>query len=167
MPFSAAGCNLSRSTQSVINVQAPIAIRRASAADREIIYEMICRLENMALDRAGFDWAFDQNIARPNITYFLAEQAQRPIGMVSCHIQPLLHHAALVSEIQEMFVEPEYRSQQVGKALMEHVTAFAKGEGAIQMEVTSRATREQAHRFYQREGFEKSHVKLVRYFKNE
>lgn len=121
----------------------------------------------MVLDRPGFDAAFDRNIASPNITYFLAEHDRQPVGMVSCHIQPLLHHAALVSEIQEMYVEPKYRSQQVGKALMAHVTAFAKGEGAIQMEVTSRATRGQAHRFYEREGFEKSHVKLVRYFENQ
>lgn len=148
-------------------VQAPLTIRRASAADREVIYEMICGLENTLLDRPGFDAAFDRNIASHNITYFLAEQEGRPVGMVSCHIQPLLHHAALVSEIQEMYVEPAYRSQKIGNALMEHVTAFAKGEGAIQMEVTSRATREQAHRFYQREGFQKSHVKLVRYFKTE
>ncbi|MGX5852035.1 GNAT family N-acetyltransferase [Dyadobacter jiangsuensis] len=148
-------------------MHAPITIRRASAADREILYHMICSLENTILDRPGFDAAFHRNVANPNISYFLAELDGKPIGIVSCHIQPLLHHAALVSEIQEMYVEPEYRSQQVGKALMERVTAFAKGEGAIQMEVTSRATREQAHRFYQREGFEKSHVKLVRYFKNE
>ncbi|WP_090148979.1 GNAT family N-acetyltransferase [Dyadobacter soli] len=147
-------------------MQAPLTIRRASAADREIIYQMICGLENMPINRPGFDAAFDRNITSPHISYFLAETGEKPVGMVSCHIQPLLHHAALVAEIQEMYVEPEYRSQKVGNALMEHVTAFAKGEGAIQMEVTSRATREQAHRFYQREGFEKSHVKLVRYFKN-
>ncbi|GGM85206.1 hypothetical protein GCM10010967_16480 [Dyadobacter beijingensis] len=145
-------------------MQTPVSIRRASAADREIIYHMICGLENTVLDRGGFDRAFERNIASPNITYFLAEHGGKPVGMVSCHIQPLLHHAALVSEIQEMYVEPEYRSQKVGNALMRHVTAFAKGEGAIQMEVTSRATREQAHRFYEREGFAKSHVKLVRYF---
>ncbi|MCF0070949.1 GNAT family N-acetyltransferase [Dyadobacter sp. CY261] len=145
-------------------MQAPVTIRRASATDREVIYNMICDLENTALDREGFNRAFDRNITSTNIAYFLAEHSSRPVGMVSCHIQPLLHHAALVSEIQEMYVEPEYRSQQVGMALMEYVTRFAKEEGAIQMEVTSRATREQAHRFYEREGFAKSHVKLVRYF---
>lgn len=128
---------------------------------------MICDLENNILDRNGFDSAFSRNITSLNISYFLAEHDGQPVGMVSCHIQPLLHHAALVSEIQEMYVRPEYRSRQVGKALMDHVTAFARGEGAIQIEVTSRATREQAHKFYQREGFERSHVKLVRYFRSE
>ncbi|WP_353720978.1 GNAT family N-acetyltransferase [Dyadobacter sp. 676] len=148
-------------------MQASLTIRRASAADRANIYKMICGLENTTLDRAGFDMAFNRNIANPDIGYFLAEIGGTPVGMVSCHIQPLLHHAALVSEIQEMYVEPEYRTRQVGKALMDRVIEFAKARGAIQMEVTSRATRERAHRFYEREGFEKSHVKLVRYFKNE
>ncbi|WP_229208738.1 GNAT family N-acetyltransferase [Dyadobacter luticola] len=121
----------------------------------------------MILDRAGFDFAFDRNIQSANITYFIAFLNDHPVGLVSCHIQPLLHHAALVSEIQEMYVEPEYRSHKIGKALMERVTTFAKEQGAIQMEVTSRQSREKAHQFYQREGFEKSHVKLVRYFTNE
>lgn len=151
----------------LLPVQAPVTIRRATASDRDIIYAMICGLENMILNRPGFNAAFERNITSQNISYFLAETEGRHVGMVSCHIQPLLHHAALVSEIQEMYVAPEYRSQQVGKALMEQVTAFAKEAGAIQMEVTSRATREQAHRFYERERFQKSHVKLVRYFKDE
>ena len=142
-------------------------IREVTSDDKPVIYAMICGLENMEMDVAGFDIAFDTNLKNPNIRYFLAELNAKPVGMVSCHIQPLLHHAALVSEIQEMYVEPAYRSQQVGKALMQHVTAHAKSMGAIQMEVTSRNVREQAHRFYQREGFEKSHVKLVRYFKND
>lgn len=143
-----------------------LTIRQAGSSDKTILYDMICRLENMVMDVKGFDFAFDINIKNTNIAYFIAELGGRPVGMVSCHIQPLLHHAALVSEIQEMYVEPEYRSKQVGKALMVHATNFAKSKGAIQMEVTSRNVREQAHRFYQREGFEKSHVKLVRYFKN-
>lgn len=144
-----------------------LTIRKAEESDRNIIYDMICRLENMVIDVAGFDFAFDINIKNPGVSYFIAALEAEPIGMVSCHIQPLLHHAALVSEIQEMYVEPEYRSQHVGKALMAHVTDFAKSKGAIQIEVTSRNVREQAHRFYEREGFEKSHVKLVRYFKND
>ena len=139
-------------------------IREATIADREILYQMICGLENALLDRGAFDFVFNKNRKSQNIRYFLAELSGKPVGMISCHIQPLLHHAALVSEIQEMYVEPEFRSKLIGKALMAHVVDFAKSAGAIQMEVTSRNVREQAHRFYQREGFEKSHVKLVRYF---
>lgn len=144
-----------------------LSIREAGLDDMDVIYRMICGLENMEMDRHGFDFVFQKNLISPNIRYFIASYAGEDAGMVSCHIQPLLHHAALVSEIQEMYVKDEFRSQQIGKALMEHVVGFAKSMGAVQMEVTSRSTRENAHRFYQREGFEKSHVKLVRYFKND
>ncbi|KQS34079.1 GNAT family N-acetyltransferase [Dyadobacter sp. Leaf189] len=152
--------------QPMIN-SSQLLIRTATDEDRNAVYKMICGLENTTIDRQGFDFVFDKNLKSNNIRYFLAFLDNNPVGMVSCHIQPLLHHAALVSEIQEMYVEPEYRSLQIGKALVERVVNFARKQGAIQMEVTSRNIREQAHRFYQREGFEKSHVKLVRYFKDE
>ena len=142
-------------------------IRKALPEDEGTIYQMICDLEDMEIDRAGFDMAFRKNIAAKNITYFIAELDKKPVGMVSCHIQPLLHHAALVSEIQEMYVAPQFRSKRIGNQLITHVVAHAKSEGAIQIEVTSRATRENAHRFYRKEGFDKSHVKLVRYFDKE
>ncbi|GGB82722.1 GNAT family N-acetyltransferase [Dyadobacter sediminis] len=142
-------------------------IRVAAGEDEETIYQMICGLENREMDRTAYNKVFRANLKSDNIHYFIAELNGNPVGIVSCHIQPLLHHAALVSEIQEMYIAPDYRSAKIGKALMEHVTAFAKSQGAIQMEVTSRSTRENAHRFYQREGFEKSHVKLVRYFRDE
>lgn len=144
-----------------------LSIREVTIGDRDTIYNMICGLENVVMDREGFDFVFEKNLTSANIRYFLGEYLGKPVGMVSCHIQPLLHHAALVSEIQEMYVKPEYRSRQFGKALIAHVVDFARANGAIQMEVTSRNIREQAHRFYQREGFENSHVKLVRYFNQE
>jgi len=139
-------------------------IRKALPEDEETIYQMICDLEDMELDRTGFDRAFQKNITSENIAYFIAELDQKPVGMISCHIQPLLHHAALVSEIQEMYVVPQFRSKRIGNQLITKVVEYAQSKGAIQIEVTSRATRENAHRFYQKEGFDKSHVKLVRHF---
>ncbi|MCE7040194.1 GNAT family N-acetyltransferase [Dyadobacter sp. CY312] len=139
-------------------------IREAMSGDEGIVYRMICELENQELNRTSFQRIFEVNLSSDHVACFIAELEDIAVGMVTCHIQPLLHHAALVAEIQEMFVYPEFRSQQIGHALMNHAVEFAKSKGAIQLEVTSRATRESAHKFYQREGFEKSHVKLVRYF---
>jgi PhnO protein len=144
-----------------------ILIRTATLHDLEEVYRMICGLEETMLDRNAFDGVFRQNLSSENIGYFIAESNSRPVGMAGCHIQPLLHHAALIAEIQEMFVDSAFRSQQIGKMLMNHMVVFAKSRGAVQLEVTSRNRREKAHQFYQREGFEKSHVKLVRYFDTE
>lgn len=142
-----------------------LVIRLAEASDEEVLYEMICRLENARLNRVDFNRVFQINRTAGNISYFLAESNGKFIGMVSCHIQPLLHHVALVAEIQELYVFDTFRSQGIGKALLDRVAFVAESMGAVQLEVTSRATRRDAHRFYEREGFQKSHVKLVRYFK--
>jgi (aminoalkyl)phosphonate N-acetyltransferase len=139
-------------------------LRRAILSDADALYKMICGLEKTILDRSAFDFIFQRNLHNEYVAYFIAEVGDEAIGMGSCHIQTLLHHTAFVAEIQEMFVYKQYRSLQVGKALMAEIVEFAKSRGAIQLEVTSRDYRESAHRFYQREGFEKSHVKLVRYF---
>ena len=139
-------------------------IRLASLEDEQVIYTMICELEHAVLDREAFEFVYKQNLKNDMVGCFIAHFKNKAIGMGSCHVQLLLHHASSVAEIQEMIVFEDYRSMNVGKMLMSHLIEFAKSKGAAQLEVTSRAYRESAHRFYEREGFEKSHVKLVRYF---
>jgi PhnO protein len=74
----------------------------------------------------------------------------------------LLHHAALIGEIQEMIVAEKFRSTGVGKLLIAELITMAKSEGIHQLEVTSNKKRENAHRFYLREGFAQSHFKFTR-----
>jgi len=145
-------------------ISSKLHIRTATDKDEEIIYNMICHLENKILSRESFNFVFHHNLAQQHICYLIADFDQEPVGMGSCHVQPLLHHVCMVAEIQEMFVKEEYRSKEIGKALVEALVFFAKSKSALQIEVTSNNVRENAHRFYQKEGFKKSHVKLVRYF---
>ncbi|MCF0057253.1 GNAT family N-acetyltransferase [Dyadobacter sp. CY356] len=139
-------------------------IRPATVKDEEAVYDMICDLEDKELDRESFNNVFHTNLSQERIRYLIAELDGEPVGMGSCHTQLLLHHVCMVAEIQEMYVSPQHRSKEIGKALVEKLIDFAKSKNAQQIEVTSNNMRENAHRFYQKEGFKKSHVKLVRYF---
>jgi (aminoalkyl)phosphonate N-acetyltransferase len=138
-----------------------IVVRRAVQADEDTLYQMLCDLENEALDRTAFGRVFRANMLLENIAYFVAESNEGLVGMASCHVQLLLHHAAPVGEIQEMYVAPALRSQGIGKALIGAVFQFAAQRGARQVEVTSNKIRHDTHRFYEREGFQKTHDKLV------
>lgn len=138
-----------------------ISIRPARPADADTLYRMLCDLENTALARESFDVAFLTNLGNENIHYLIAEAQETPVGMASCHVQLLLHHAARVAEIQEMYVDPALRSQGIGNKLIEVIRQFAQARGACQIEVTSNLTRHNTHRFYEREGFQKTHAKLV------
>ncbi|MPR35671.1 GNAT family N-acetyltransferase [Salmonirosea aquatica] len=139
-----------------------ILIRPACPADVEVLYTMLCDLENEMLDKEHFVKIFLKNLENQNVSYFIAELDRQSVGMASCHVQLLLHHAAPVGEIQEMYVKPELRSQGIGQRLVEAVKTFSHQRGADQLEVTSNQIRRDTHRFYEREGFIKSHVKLVR-----
>jgi PhnO protein len=141
-----------------------LTIRRAIAADVDIVYGLISDLENRLMDRTNFDFVFNTNLNNELVAYYIAEIDGEAVGMGSCHVQTLLHHASFVAEVQELIVYASHRSKQIGKRLMESLVAFAKSKGATQIEVSSRKFRESAHRFYEREGFENSHFKLVRYF---
>ncbi len=136
-------------------------LRPARPADDDAFYRMLCDLENEALDRESFAMAFLTNLGNENIRYLIAETHGSPVGMASCHVQWLLHHAAPVAEIQEIYVDPTLRSQGIGQKLIEAIKKFAEVRGAAQIEVTSNLTRHDTHRFYEREGFKKTHAKLV------
>lgn len=142
-------------------------IRRASLSDEDLLYQMLCDLENEVLNRTAFGTVFQSNIQNQNIGYFIAICAGNAVGMASCHVQLLLHHASPVGEIQEMYVEPSQRSKGIGNALIKAVVEFAKLRGAMQLEVTSNKIRQDTHRFYEREGFLKTHDKLVWKFGNK
>jgi PhnO protein len=139
-------------------------IRRATEQDCWVLYRMLCELEGQALEKNAFEEVFKINLANESIIYMIAEIDGRPIGMASCHMQWLLHHAGRVAEIQEMFVEPTFRSKGIGKDLVIELADFARAAGALHMEVTSNRIRLDTHRFYEKEGFVNTHFKLIRKF---
>jgi GNAT superfamily N-acetyltransferase len=54
--------------------------------------------------------------------------------------------------VEDLAVDPERRSQGVGKALLDAAKAWARERGATHLELDSALARADAHRFYEREG---------------
>ena len=65
------------------------------------------------------------------------------------------------AEILGLVVEENARGAGVGAELVRAAEAWARAEGCTRMRVRSRDTRERAHRFYEREGYERNKVQLV------
>lgn len=142
----------------------PVSIRLACVKDFTVVYTFICELQNKVFNEGLMNKLYLENISNPNNIYLVAEENGLVQGYASCHLQNLLHHCGKIAEIQEMYVNSNYRSKGVGKALMNELKKITKEKGAIQLEVTTRSIREKAIQFYQREAFENSHRKLVHYF---
>jgi (aminoalkyl)phosphonate N-acetyltransferase len=137
-----------------------LVIRRATMSDGPFIYEFVGKLKGENFDAAIFGELYQTCIASDSNHYLVAETAARPVGYLSCHGQVLLHHLGIVYEIQEMFVDSEYRSMGVGKALLTTLEELLSKEDYKLLEVSSSSKRTDAHRFYTNNGFGKTTYKF-------
>jgi GNAT superfamily N-acetyltransferase len=54
--------------------------------------------------------------------------------------------------VEDLAVDPQRRSEGIGKALLDAAKEWARGAGATHLELDSGLARTDAHRFYEREG---------------
>lgn len=137
-------------------------IRAAIWNDEPAIYSFLCALEETTLDHTVFLTIFRRNLSNPDVFYLVAEQAGEVVGFVSCHVQYLLHHGGKVGEIQELFVRPDRRNQRIGHQLTTRLDTLAFQENFVNLEVTTNQKRVNTVRFYERESFIRTHIKLVK-----
>lgn len=139
-------------------------IRPADSQDVGTLYRFICELEETDLNAFAFRAIFQRNLADRRVHYLVAEVEGEVVGFISCHVQYLLHHTGKVGEIQELYVMPEYRNQQIGRQLVAALEHLAAEHGFVNLEVTANQKRTHTHRFYQQLTFRPSHFKFVKEF---
>lgn len=87
---------------------------------------------------------------------FLArEEGGHPVGFVSLYESYALYAEGVFGTIPELFVRPEFRSQNVGSLLLNHAKSFGKNMGWKRLEVTTPPLPQfdKTLAFYQRESF--------------
>lgn len=136
-------------------------VRKTESNDLDIIYRFICDLENEVLDFQLFKIIFEENTQNSNYIYWVAELDYEVVGIISFHTQKLLHHCGIVGEIQEFYINPNFRNQGIGKLLIQEVKAYAKANNFKSIEVTSNKRRTENVQVYEHLGFRLSHNKFT------
>ena len=77
-------------------------------------------------------------------------------------IHHYLHHDRDTGEIVELVVLPEKRSLKIGKQLIEKIEEIARNKKLEQIELSTSTYRKDAHRFYERQGYEKLHYNYTK-----
>ena len=131
------------------------------ANDQPEIYSLICALEETTFPQEMFAWGFYAMLSNASHLLLVAEEAGKIVGLLHLRMEFQLHHCGKVAEIMELIVSCEVRSKGIGAALLKAAREQAIQHHCIQFEVTSNQKRKQAHRFYQREGLEQTHIKLT------
>ena len=94
----------------------------------------------------------------PEAKVLVAELDGAVVGTFQFHLLPSLSNQALpTAEVESVHVAEEFRGRRIGEAMIVWAIAEARRLGCKRLQLTSNKARLDAHRFYERLGFVKSH----------
>jgi len=109
--------------------------------------------------RPAYEAAFARIAASPDIALFVAEKEGAVVGAFQvCAIPGIAGRGSTRVKVEGVQVRRDLRSAGIGAAMMAAAEAWAQERGAAFLELTSNATRTDAHRFYARLGYKQSHL---------
>ena len=92
----------------------------------------------------------------------VAELDGAVVGCLSTSAMRVLHRPAPVGRISMMVVDETWRSRGIGAALVRAAERALAAQGCYMVEVTSHVRRTEAHRFYERLGYERISLRLAK-----
>ncbi|MER7149944.1 GNAT family N-acetyltransferase [Streptomyces lydicus] len=141
-----------------------IEIRRATEADLPAIVAMLAddplgAARESPDDLAPYRTAYKTLAADPQQHLMVAVREGRTIGTLQLTVIPgLSRRGATRSIIEAVRIHRDERGTGLGSQLIEWAVAESRTLGCQMVQLTSDATRVDAHRFYERLGFEASHL---------
>ncbi|MFH8749391.1 GNAT family N-acetyltransferase [Streptomyces rimosus] len=139
-------------------------IRRASEDDLPAIVAMLAddplgATRETPDDLAPYRTAYERLAADPNQHLVVAVRDDRPVGTLQLTVVPgLSRRGSSRSIIEAVRVHSDERGNGLGTRLIEWAVEESRALGCRLVQLTSDATRIDAHRFYERLGFEASHL---------
>jgi GNAT superfamily N-acetyltransferase len=97
--------------------------------------------------------------ARPAQAAFVAERNSEVVGWIEVSLEHRLQ-SAVFGLIGGLVVREGLRSLGIGRRLCEEAEDWTRRQGVNKIRVTSRSTREAAHRFYLRDGYRQTKISM-------
>ena len=135
-------------------------IRAAKKSDLDAVYGLMRQLSHHDYTKEEFSDCYFYNLERGHILVY--EKDNTTCGCLAFIIHYHLHYSRKSAEIINLVVAESVRSQGIGKELLAFVEQIAFDNGCVCIEVDSGKQREDAHRFYEREGYLCDHYKLTK-----
>jgi len=108
--------------------------------------------------KPAYEAAFAAIACSPENMLFVAVDGDEVVGTFQLTFIPnLTGRGALRVKVESVKVRAARRSGGIGGRMIAHAEEVARARGAAAMELTSNKVRKDAHRFYERLGFSRSH----------
>ena len=103
--------------------------------------------------------AFEEIEASPNERLIVVELAGEMIGTMQVNFLPGLSRLGMKrAQVEAVRVRIGYRDRGFGTAMIDHAIELAREAGCGVVQLTTDKSRREAHTFYEKLGFESSHV---------
>lgn len=137
-----------------------LSVRSAAAGDSPALERLIGQLgyQVTAAEVAARLAAMEQQGG----LVLVAELGGEVVGCLSTSVMIVLHRPAPVGRISMMVVDAAVRGRGIGARLVHAAEHALVAAGCQLVEVTSNLARTEAHRFYERLGYERTSVRLAR-----
>jgi ribosomal protein S18 acetylase RimI-like enzyme len=103
-----------------------------------------------------------ERLAALRETPLIAEDEGEVLGLIGLHVMVTVHRESAVGRIPVLVVREDAQGRGIGRMLVEAVEARLRQAGCKLIEVTSNNSRVDAHRFYQRLGYEKTSSRFMK-----
>jgi GNAT superfamily N-acetyltransferase len=92
----------------------------------------------------------------------VAELNKKVVGVMSAQVFPAIHTSEPVAWLTALVVDEAARGVGVGQQMVAYAEAWAAGQGAAKLALTSALHRERAHSFYKALGYQHTGVRLAK-----
>jgi GNAT superfamily N-acetyltransferase len=141
-----------------------VSVRRVTPEDAAAVAELCCQLGYAATVEEARDRITSLAALRASQAVFVACVGLEVVGWIDVAL-PFHLQTAPFALIGGLVVKDGLRGLRIGKRLCEEAEMWSRAQGVAVVRVTSRSSREAAHRFYRREGY--AEVKLSRVFEKK
>ena len=93
---------------------------------------------------------------------FVAINSENVVGLMSFHSLDILYGAGKLGRITALVVTEIERGKGIGRMLVSKAEELARISGCKRLELTSNNRRTEAHKFYERLGFEGSSTRFIK-----
>ena len=133
-----------------------IEIREARPEDFNNVFVLLKQLwEKNELQQNKLESVFLRSLVCDDDKYFCACSKDKLIGFCSVVIKDSLWQEGKIGYINELVVDVSHRGNGIGMGLLNKAIEFAKENMCKRIELDSAFFREEAHKFYLKNGFEK------------
>jgi glucosamine-phosphate N-acetyltransferase len=133
-----------------------IEIRDCVHSDFDQVFGLLRQLwPDRALERERIEESFLHGLDSDYQRYISAVAEDSVVGFCSLVVRSSIWALGYLGYIDELVVDEAHRGKGIGGELLQRAVELAKEAGCGKVELDSAFHREEAHRFYERQGFEK------------